>query len=312
MDEFDKIKELSDDIMGRKEPSFSEEKDGDDDNFHFTPVDMDRSDILEEKSARSYRLHLIALGAFASVFVIVLAVFLLWGEDKQPDKVITITATPNPVRIKPEQPGGADIPDQGKQIYNRVNARQAAPTKVERLFPEPEKPVLPEILIKQATPEQTFVAVEEIKAVNPLDEMPEPEVIVEEVPPAPKKEVMVLPTKKEEPVKVAQEKTTTVASKPKAEPAPAASKQSTQVWRIQLVSTSKKASAEAAWPTILKKNKALLSDMSYDVVSAEIAGKGTFYRLQAGRFNTREQAAALCTKLQANKQECVPVKGAEK
>ena len=49
--------------------------------------------------------------------------------------------------------------------------------------------------------------------------------------------------------------------------------------------------------------------MSHEIVSANIAGKGTFYRLQVGRFKTRDQAAALCSKLKAKKQECVPVKG---
>ena len=79
-------------------------------------------------------------------------------------------------------------------------------------------------------------------------------------------------------------------------------------WRIQLMSSPKKPTVEKAWKDISQKHKALLSDMSHTIISAEIAGKGTFYRLQAGRFATRDQAAALCTKLKAQKQDCVPVK----
>ena len=69
----------------------------------------------------------------------------------------------------------------------------------------------------------------------------------------------------------------------------------------------KQASAEKAWTDISQKHKALLSDMSHDIVSATIPGKGVFYRLQVGQFATRDMAVSLCSKLKARKQECVPV-----
>jgi cell division septation protein DedD len=48
--------------------------------------------------------------------------------------------------------------------------------------------------------------------------------------------------------------------------------------------------------------------MSYKIVKADIAGKGTFYRLQVGSFQNRNMAAALCKKLKAKKQDCIPAK----
>ena len=295
MDEFEKIKELSDDIMGRKEPSFNPETAEDEPDSPFLPMDKDDVPLppeIEEKEIPSYRIHFIALGALVVVLAVILTGFLWFGRDEQPDGIITISPTPDPVRITPEEPGGIEIPDQGKQIYNRINAT-AVPVKVEQLFPEPEKPVLPEILIRQATPEPEFVAVENINAVNPLSESPAPIIIVEEEPIAPKKEVMTLPAK--QPVKAAEKPTQAVAKEEGG-------------WRVQLISTSKKATAEKAWTDISKKHKALLSDMSHDITTAEIAGKGTFYRLQVGHFTTRDKAKALCDKLAAQKQACVPVK----
>jgi hypothetical protein len=178
------------------------------------------------------------------------------------------------VKVKPEQPGGMKIPNQDKLIYSVINSENI-PTKVENLFPEPEKPVLPDILEQfsdnQAEPEPEFVT------------EPEKE-------PAPKKEILVLP-------KQPPKKETTVTEK--------------QQWRGQLISTAKKSTAEKLWQDVSKKHKALLSDMSHSVVSAEIAGKGTFYRLQVGYFATREMANALCEKLKAKKQECVPVKASK-
>ena len=131
------------------------------------------------------------------------------------------------------------------------------------------------------------------------EKIEEPIVIIQEEQ-AQKAEVLPLASepikvKTETPVKPTVEKTETP-------------KEVAQNWRIQLMSSPKKPTVEKAWKEISQKHKALLSNMSHNIVSAEITGKGTFYRLQAGRFATRDQAAALCTKLKAQKQDCVPVK----
>ncbi len=314
MDEFDKIKEVSEDIAHRKEPTFTHDltsdnaifttsdtdETSDDAGLYLSHEDMDKIPMLdiqdlEEKSISSMKLHMIALSIFIGILIVVLSGFFFFGEDKDDsNEIITITATPTPVKVKPEQPGGMQIPDQDKLVYNRIRANEV-PTKIERLFPEPEKPVLPEILTPEPTPAQ------EPQPINPTAEkiaekpIVPPQQVVEIVPPTPKKEVLPLPTKvTPKPADNKAPKTTTAAVK--------------DTWRVQLLSSSNKQSVEKAWPTILKKNKALLSDMSHDIVPAQIAGKGTFYRLQVGSFPSRDMAAGLCSKLKARKQECVPVK----
>ena len=62
------------------------------------------------------------------------------------------------------------------------------------------------------------------------------------------------------------------------------------------------------WQIISKKYKALVSDMPMQIVPAKIAGKGTFYRLQVGAFETRQMANNLCSKLKKQKQDCIPAK----
>ncbi len=299
MDEFDKIRQLSEDIVNRKEPTFSgqiaepenpfqalaNDSVSDDAGLYLSSDEMDKIpnlDIqeLEEKHFSSMKLHLIALVIFIGILVVVLVCFFFAGNaDEENAEIVTIAATSTPVKVKPEQPGGMVIPDQDKLVYNRIRANEV-PTKIEHLFPEPEKPVLPEIVI-------------ETPVLDTKEVPPSVQPVVEEVPPTPKKEVIPLPKKIEQP-----------ASKK----VPAKTSAKKEEWRAQLLSSSNKQSVEKAWPTILKKNKALLSNMSYDIVSAKIPGKGTFYRLQVGQFATRDMAAGLCAKLKARKQECVPVK----
>ena len=77
---------------------------------------------------------------------------------------------------------------------------------------------------------------------------------------------------------------------------------------MQLFSSTDKAKVEKEWQAISKKQKALVSDMPMQIVKADIAGKGTFYRLQVGAFETRQMAANLCAKLKKQKQDCIPAK----
>ena len=297
MDEFNKIKELSDDIIGRKEPSFekgfSEE---DTEALPFKDVMTSRLELdeLVEKKTFFSKWGLISLGVFMVVLAAgVISAFVFMSDDET-EEIITISPTSTPVRIEPENPGGAVIPDVDKQIYGRMHANTSV-SKVEKLFPEPEKPVMPEILIKQNSLKEESISEEEIKGLQSLSDLElksAPLIIIEEQPKAPKKEVLVLPT--------VQKKITAAVKSVKKE-------ENKGAWRVQLVSSSKKASAEKAWMDISKKHKALLSDMSHDIVAATISGKGTFYRLQVGQFATRDMAVSLCSKLKAHKQECVPV-----
>ena len=49
------------------------------------------------------------------------------------ENVPTISPTPIPVKVKPENPGGMVIPDQDKVIYDRVS-QDPVLVKVEKLF----------------------------------------------------------------------------------------------------------------------------------------------------------------------------------
>lgn len=306
MDEFDKIREFSEDITKRKEPSLLNEvgtpsvENDDASLYNFKPSFSDRLgmtgyDDLEEKPFSSMKLHLIAFGIFTGVLVLVLAGFFMFGSaEENSGEVITINATAEPVKVKPEDHGGMKIPDQDKMVYNRIRTNNID-TKVENLFPEPEQPVMPAILaMENNAPSSDFVAMEEVQAFDPLAEQKNAEVVYQ------------AETKKVEQVPLA-EKTTS----PKKEPvvqAPKKKTETTGTWSAQLMSSSNKQTVEKAWPKILAKHKTLLSNMSYQIVKADIAGKGTFHRLQVGSFSTREQASALCKKLKAAKQDCIPAK----
>ena len=147
------------------------------------------------------------------------------------------------------------------------------------MFPEEEEPVMPKVVEVPTVPEMDpLEAEEDIQII----EVPEVEAVK--------------PTQK--PVPVIKEEKTVV---------PAAKTQKAE-WKVQLFSSTDKAKVEKQWQEISKKQKALVSDMPMQIVPASISGKGTFYRLQVGAFETRQMAVNLCAKLKKRKQECIPAK----
>lgn len=370
MDEFDKIREISEDLTHRREPTFenltsarvdnsssmSQQNTSADnsnqmlnralndlkaeDHTSFTsPFTNDpafEDSLMEEKHFPSMKIHLIGLTLFVGILAVVLAGFFIFNNEPEDiSEVVTITAEPVVVKELPEQAGGINIPDQDKLVYNRIRSDNVT-TKVESLFPEPEKPIMPQILsIEENTPEQKFVDMNAVKPVNPLeqqseqkvDEKPQLPTVPSQTAEVPKEEPVVQPAPvvsasaptmpKVEEVKIPAQPV--VAPKPAEKPAetvkPAVAKNPETVipakggsWRVQLFASNNKSAVEKAWQKIQSAQKSLLSGLPHEIETASIAGKGKFYRLKVGSFATRDLAADLCTKLKAHKQDCMPVK----
>lgn len=62
-----------------------------------------------------------------------------------------LTADGTPTKMRPEQPGGIEVPHQDKLVYERLNERGAKPN-VERLLPPPEQPLPRPVVTPQMPP----------------------------------------------------------------------------------------------------------------------------------------------------------------
>lgn len=91
-------------------------------------------------------------------------------------------------------------------------------------------------------------------------------------------------------------------------PAATARPPSAGAFVVQVGSYPNDGAAAGAWQTIKGKNVALLSNYKPDVKPADLGGKGTWYRLRIGPFDTREAASELCGKLKAGGQDCIVAK----
>lgn len=67
------------------------------------------------------------------------------------DEVVIIRADNTPFKVKPDQPGGMEIPHQDKLVFNSVSP-DGKPVTVERLLPPPEQPLVAQADVAAAVP----------------------------------------------------------------------------------------------------------------------------------------------------------------
>ena len=269
---------------------------------------LEEDDEKMEKRFSSVRIHAIGSGVLIGVLIALLfSVFLFGSSDNDDsDEPIVVTESQRPVKVRPTNPGGMEIPDQDKTIYKRMRS-DAVDTKVEKFVVADEEPVRPQVPTREGevlgTPrtmpvdsgemELEVLSVQESAVQAPVAKQAKPKV----------QETVVVETKTEQAPKkaeTAKPKATTTVAKP-------AAKASDNNWHVQLISLPSKAGAEKTWPKILKAHSALLSGLPHDIVEVKLK-KGTFYRLRVGSFKDRKDAQDLCDKLKARKQDCALTK----
>lgn len=247
------------------------------------------------------------------------------------------------IRVQPAEPGGMDIPNQDKTVYNILDNKDDE--SVENILPPPEAPMLPvvsenlelpdeneeliadaekiinkteskdvsaEDIIKQA--EEQVVAVEKTtikdEVQNFKDEIKkvEQDIKVEN-----KKVVEQAPVKAVEPV--APQKTETVKKVEKVEKTETkAVKTATKVketpkaavsgnWQIQLMSSPNKPAVEKA--KIDLGNKYKISHLPFEIEAAVLDMNKTFYRLKVGAYTNRAEADKLCNNIKSLGGTCI-------
>jgi len=229
-----------------------------------------------------------------------------------------ITASEEPIKREPQNPGGLNIPDQDKLVFGRLAPGQIQ-EPVERLLPPPEEPAerapspvaeMPPVAaptspteVQTEGPAQAPVETQNVTAAaDPTKPMTAPTATVAPPPPSPPVPVVSAPPP---PPPVVAAKPPAPTPAPAAAPKPPAAT-AADAWRIQLASVSSRARALSEWDRLKKKNTDLLGPLSLNVQSVKLE-RGTFFRIQAGPLTNRVAASDLCGKLKSRNQDCLIV-----
>lgn len=259
--------------------------------------------------AATGRWKLIAgLALLAAVMTVAAALWFVLSADGEriaasPEPIPIARAPEGPDREKPEDPGGTEVPDQDKQVYETFKARADRQTeRIERLLPAEEKPLDDPVPVPKAVVPAPDTAATEPEPVNedPAPaESPAVEAATEET------------TEDETPQKAAvpaPPPAPATAPKPEAKPEPQVAAAPSGVWQVQLAALRDEASALATWKRIAAKQAKLLSGQSPTVSRVDTGAKGIFYRLRTGSFASRDQAEGFCQKLKQAGQDCLVAK----
>jgi hypothetical protein len=230
-------------------------------------------DEPEEQRRGSRRLRLIGM-AFGLIGVVAIGWYAsqLVVERAGPpaSQLPVLSADSAPVKVRPDDPGGAEIPNRDKYVYKSLESGAADPAPVEQLLPAPEEPM--------AKPDDPGPVIKPLASVS-LGEAwvpAEPAVDAAADPaPAPSDEA----TAAEPPPSVA----------PLAEVAPSAG----GVW-LQLGSVRDEKGATGEWNRLMRRHAAALKGMTPRIDKADLGEKGVWYRLRAGPYADRDAAKAAC------------------
>ena len=250
-------------------------------SYQLGSVDSDRrpdlyADPREAEARPRFRGLVASLVALAVIGVFAGGLWFAYQQGIKRGGVTTgaadvplIRADERPTKVRPEKPGGMEVPDRDKLIYTQKRAA------VEHLLPPPEKPMprpaAPSAAARSASP-QPPPAPAGAGAANPAPLAP-PQLPAGK-PPA---------------------KAEVAAAKP-------ATAQKTGGTRIQLASVRSEEDARQEWDRLRRANPDLLGSVSATPVRADLGEKGVYYRLQTAPMADAER---VCRELKRRNIGCI-------
>ncbi len=255
----------------------------------------------EEESGSPFegkRMMLITAGVAVTVVALFVLVLFYLYSDSGDGTPRYVEADPTPVRERPADPGGMDIPHQDKAVLDQ-GARdtdstvQLAPQTEEPLAELPEEPAVDTSEIDDLVERVT----REVEQTAPGAEAPA--VTKEQAVPS-----------QDTPSERRQTQPETRVQTPETEPA-ATSVQEVQqpagpVYRVQLGAYGSQETAARAWGMIKGKHQSILGELA-PIYEAVQSGDRTLYRLRVGPLASRAAADEVCLGLRAQQQACIVV-----
>lgn len=263
--------------------------------------DSDPDSRRARRAAHTRLLVTISLALLAVMALGVAARHILFGESPKDHSlsVPVIHAEDKPIKVKPQDRGGMDVPNQDKLIYDRMAAKKEE-QEPERLLPPPEQAQTPPVQEAPAlvpAPAPAPVPSGKTAPVPALSAPLPPPVAAPAPPPVP------APTPAPKVQQPAAKPAPAPTPAPAAPPAKAAAGGS---WVVQLGAVHSEAEAKTEWNR-LKGAHPELAGLSSDIVQVDIPGKGLFWRVRGGPLE-EAQARVLCSSLSKQGQGCLVAK----
>jgi cell division protein FtsN len=233
-------------------------------------------------------LGLVALGALTALWV----GYRSLSRGPATAEIPLIRADDQPTRKRPSEPGGMAVPDQDSLVLNHGQPQ------VEKLLPPPETPLPRPVPAERVEPPPATVT----PAPRPATEaapIPPPSVTA---PPAAR-----APAPPPSPPPAA-ERNPSVAALPPGAVSPPAAAPAGHGYRLQLGAVRTPEAAKQEWERLRKANQDMLGGLGFAPLRVDLAGRGIFYRIQAGPLADAATAERTCNELKRRGVGCLLVK----
>ena len=297
-----------------------------------------------------WRRHLlpawILLGCVAAA-VVAWAVVELVASGPAPDAPVRLVEAPTaPYKVRPDDPGGLEIPDRDKLIYETLETDEPEEGP-EQILPPPEEPVSPssaadgagEADAAPAPPPEAVSTTTEAEG-PPPEEAEEPPPAAEAQAPAVAETAPVEPRRPPVPPPRGAVRAERAAANEAPERASAAEAPATAAgadgvpvparkparlaraevpasesasWTaagsalIELGASMKRADMERLWERLRRRHETTLAGHDPLILRTDRGERGSLYRLQAGPFTDRVAAERTCVRLEAHGINCIVV-----
>ena len=246
---------------------------------------------------------------------------ILWyvysqGVRSGSEETAQVIQPDGPAKIKPEDPGGLDVPHQDKEVYGVIDgAATSTDDTVEVLLPTPEDPMQPVVPEPEATAEAavkpSVAEAPEIPSITGEVEeppLPEPELAAPDEPPTVETvEAAIEPPPEPEPVAEPEPEPVVAAVEPAPEPEPVVASNDPNGWRVQIAAVKSEEAAKSEWLRQQKKHPDLLGNLTLSIQQTTVNGT-RYFRIRGGSLPNKAAASKLCDQLKAKKLGCLIVK----
>ena len=287
----------------------------------FDPRDLEpalptKSDSPVRSKVAPIMIALVALAGFGGV------VWYAYDQGVRqsgpPGVTPLIKADTSPTKVRPEQPGGMDVPHQDKLVLNTLAGGKSDAPPVERLLPPPETP-LPRPTAGAAaatpTPAPAGAPAPVANAPSVPPKIGPAPITAPAAPAAATTPATPAAPPAHAPTQIAAAPApATVAPAPKpADKSPSAPAKVTPAaapgsgFKVQLVSVKQQGETAQEWAR-LQHSFPELVPLHMSVMRVDLGDKGVWYRIYGGPLADAAAAGQLCSALKAKNQGCVVVK----
>lgn len=286
----------------------------------FTDPVFDDEYYGRDQAGGKGRTMALVAGVVAGAVIAGAAAWTVFGpnSDGTAGQIPLIVAEPEPYKVRPDDPGGMQVENQDKLVYERLDGASSE-AGVESILPPPETPKAPVAEAEPVAPPAPVVAETAPPAivpepVTPAPAAPEPEQVAEVTPSEPAPAITTEPPAV--PTPAAPSTTAPAPVEAASTPQPDEDSRSLESfvaalsgdYLIQIAALRSEDVAQSEWDRLSTRYASLLGSYRPMIVRADLGERGIFYRLRAGPLKDRPAADELCAALAAENVGCLVVR----